>query len=221
VKIFKYNQFINESNKEYIIEEYIIEECKLILSDFIDLGTGILNVKRHLIKEGKEDVYAIEPLDVIDIQFEDFSHTELRLLLPKIDHLNEFLEEEGYFLVEVPGDWGDDIRIAGKLMRDEYKEDNLLGELKLALSKDQLLDPQLWYEKKILSEKITIDVEVGDTVYMGKFKNKKTIIKKIDKDETGMPTINAKKVVTFRIQEPKKNPNFKGYRSRFKKKKED
>ena len=68
-------------------------------------------------------------------------------------------------------------------------------------------------------EKITIDVEEGDTVYMGRFKNKKTVIKKIDKDETGIPTINGKKVVTFRIQEPKKNPNFKGYRNRFKKKK--
>ena len=208
MKIFKYNQFINESNKEYIIQE-----CKLILSDFIDLGTGRLNVKRHLIKD--------EPLDVIDIQFENFTHKELRLLLPLLDHLNEFLEDEGYLLVEVPGDWGDDIRLAGMLTRSEYKGDNLLDELKLALSKDQLLDPQLWYEKKILSEKITIDVEVGDTVYLGKFKNKKTVIKKIDKDETGMPTINGKKVVTFRIQEPKKNPNFKGYRSRFKKKKKE
>ena len=204
MKIFKYNQFINESNKEYIIQE-----CKLILSDFIDLGTGILNVERY------------QPLDLFVIQFEDFTHKELRLLLLLLDHLNEFLEDEGYLLVEVPGDWGDDIRLAGMLTRSEYKGDNLLDELKLALSKDQLLDPQLWYEKKILSEKITIDVEVGDTVYLGKFKNKKTVIKKIDKDETGMPTINGKKVVTFRIQEPKKNPNFKGYRSRFKKKKKE
>ena len=72
-----------------------------------------------------------------------------------------------------------------------------------------------------LNEDINIPVDIGDTVYMGKFKNKKTVIKKIDKDETGMPTINGKKVVTFRIQEPKKNPNFKGYRSRFKKKKKE
>lgn len=214
MKISKYDQFINESNKEYIVQE-----CKLILSDLIDLGTGIINIKRLL---KTNDYYSnTNPLDVIDIQFEDFTHTELRLLLPLVDHLNEFLEDEGYFLVEVLGDWGDDIRISGKLTRSEYKGDNLLGELKSAISKDQLLDTQLWYEKKSLSEKITIDVEVGDTVYLGKFKNKKTVIKKIDKDETGMPTINGKKVVTFRIQEPKKNPNFKGYRSRFKKKKKE
>jgi len=58
-------------------------------------------------------------------------------------------------------------------------------------------------------EDIKIPVEVGDTVYMGKFKNKKTIIKKIDKDETGMPTINGRKVVTFRVQPPKKS-TYKG-----------
>ena len=69
------------------------------------------------------------------------------------------------------------------------------------------------------SEKITIDVGVGDIIYQGKFKNKKTVIKDIGEDETGMPTINKKKVVTFRTTPPKKNPNFKGY-NRWKKKKD-
>lgn len=68
------------------------------------------------------------------------------------------------------------------------------------------------------SENIVIPVEVGDTVYMGKFKNKKTVIKEIGEDETGMPTINKKKAVTFRIEPPKVNKNWKG-RSRWKRKK--
>ncbi len=69
-------------------------------------------------------------------------------------------------------------------------------------------------------ESITIPVEVGDTVWMGKFKNKKTLIKDIDVDDTGMPTINKKKVVTFRTTPPKKT-KFKGvpFWKRFKKKK--
>lgn len=46
---------------------------------------------------------------------------------------------------------------------------------------------------------ITIDVKVGDTILTGKFKNKKTVVKDIGKDEHGMPTINGRKVVTFRI----------------------
>ena len=50
-----------------------------------------------------------------------------------------------------------------------------------------------------LTEDIKLDVEVGDTILMGRFKNKKVVIKSIGKDEHGMPTINGKKVVTFRL----------------------
>ena len=49
-----------------------------------------------------------------------------------------------------------------------------------------------------MNEDISIDVKVGDTIMMGKFKNSPTIVKSIGKDEHGMPTINGKKVVTFR-----------------------
>ena len=45
---------------------------------------------------------------------------------------------------------------------------------------------------------ITIDVKVGDTILTGRFKNKKTKIKSIGTDKHGMPTINGRKVVTFR-----------------------
>ena len=50
----------------------------------------------------------------------------------------------------------------------------------------------------VISEDISIDVKVGDTIMTGRFKNKRTIVKSIGKDEHGMPTINNKKVVTFR-----------------------
>ena len=53
-------------------------------------------------------------------------------------------------------------------------------------------------DKSKLNEDISIDVEVGDTIMTGRFKNKRTVVKTIGKDEHGMPTINGKKVVTFR-----------------------
>lgn len=53
-------------------------------------------------------------------------------------------------------------------------------------------------------EKICVPVKVGDTVLMGKFKNKKTKVKKIAKDEHGMPTINGKKATTFRMGKKEK-----------------
>ena len=46
---------------------------------------------------------------------------------------------------------------------------------------------------------ITLDVNVGDTILGARFKNKKIKVQKIGKDEHGMPTINGRKVVNFRI----------------------
>jgi len=51
--------------------------------------------------------------------------------------------------------------------------------------------------QKIL-DNINIDVDKGDEVLMGKFKNKKVTIKDIDVDKHGMPTINGKQATTFR-----------------------
>ena len=50
-----------------------------------------------------------------------------------------------------------------------------------------------------IEEDIKLPVKIGDTILTGRFKNKKTIIKTIGKDEHGMPTINGRKVVNFRI----------------------
>jgi len=50
-----------------------------------------------------------------------------------------------------------------------------------------------------LNEAITLPVKVGDTILTGRFKNKKTVVKTIGKDEHGMPTINGRKVVNFRM----------------------
>ena len=51
----------------------------------------------------------------------------------------------------------------------------------------------------LLTEKIVLDIKPGDVILGGRFKNKKIMVKSIGKDEYGMPTINGKKVVNFRI----------------------
>jgi len=51
---------------------------------------------------------------------------------------------------------------------------------------------------QILKESITLDIKEGDTILMGKFLNKKTVVKSIGKDEHGMPTVNGKKLCKFR-----------------------
>ena len=53
-------------------------------------------------------------------------------------------------------------------------------------------------DKKV-DEVIKIPIEIGDTILTGKFKNKKTIVKKIDKNEKGDVTINDKPLLRVRI----------------------
>jgi hypothetical protein len=55
------------------------------------------------------------------------------------------------------------------------------------------------------NEDINIPVEIGDTILTGRFKNKKVVVKSIEKDEHGMPTINGKKITTFRVLKNKTN----------------
>lgn len=59
------------------------------------------------------------------------------------------------------------------------------------------LDGDGTYEE--MYEDINLPVNTGDTILMGKFKNKKTVVNTIGKDEHNMPTINGKKAATFRI----------------------
>jgi len=51
----------------------------------------------------------------------------------------------------------------------------------------------------ILKYMIKLDVQIGDIILMGRFKNKKVKVKSIDYDEFGMPIINGKPGCTFRM----------------------
>ena len=53
---------------------------------------------------------------------------------------------------------------------------------------------------------IVLDIKVGDTILMGRFKNKKVVVKEIGYDKWGMPTVNKKPLCNFRtIQQEKKS----------------
>ena len=54
--------------------------------------------------------------------------------------------------------------------------------------------------RKFLAENIDVDIEVGDIVLGGKYKNKRIEVKEIGKDELGQPTINGKPILKFRIE---------------------
>lgn len=52
---------------------------------------------------------------------------------------------------------------------------------------------------RVKQKGIFIPIEIGDVILTGRFKNKKTIVKSIGVDEYGIPTINGKRALNFRI----------------------
>ena len=54
--------------------------------------------------------------------------------------------------------------------------------------------------RRIISEALALDLEIGDVILTGKFKNKRTVVKDIGTDELGQPTINGKRALNFRIE---------------------
>ena len=54
--------------------------------------------------------------------------------------------------------------------------------------------------KKLIREAMEMDLEIGDVILTGKFKNKRKVVKAFGKDDLGQPTINGVKALTFRIE---------------------
>ena len=47
---------------------------------------------------------------------------------------------------------------------------------------------------------MNLDIEIGDIILTGRFKNKKVKVKEFGKDAKGQPTINGRPILNFRIK---------------------
>tara|TARA_R110001592_G_scaffold57544_1_gene174813 strand:+ start:158 stop:946 length:789 start_codon:yes stop_codon:yes gene_type:complete len=56
------------------------------------------------------------------------------------------------------------------------------------------------YIRQILIEDLDLDIDPGDIILTGKFKNKRRQVKDIGEDEDGQPTINGKSILKFKIE---------------------
>ena len=54
--------------------------------------------------------------------------------------------------------------------------------------------------RRIIAEELALDLEIGDVILTGRFKNKRTVVKKLGTDDLGQPTVNGMKVLSFRIE---------------------
>ena len=48
--------------------------------------------------------------------------------------------------------------------------------------------------------KIELDIQIGDVLLGGRYKNKRIVVRDIGKDEFGQPTINGQAILKFRIE---------------------
>jgi len=53
---------------------------------------------------------------------------------------------------------------------------------------------------KIIREAMKLDLEIGDVILTGKFKNKRSIVKEIGVDDKGQPTVNGRPLLKLRIE---------------------
>ena len=75
----------------------------------------------------------------------------------------------------------------------------------MSMSPEEILQTPEFVEAGIVSpeqlqEAITLDIEIGDIVLGGKYKNKRIEVKDIGTDDIGQPTINGKSLLKFRIE---------------------
>jgi len=47
---------------------------------------------------------------------------------------------------------------------------------------------------------MNIDIQIGDTILTGRFKNKKVEVKEFGVDSKGQPTVNGRPMLNFRIK---------------------
>jgi len=89
------------------------------------------------------------------------------------------------------------IKTFGKMMVETafmfYLYSGRLMDMKIENAKMK----QMYKNKKF--EKIKLNIEVGDELRGGRFKNKKTIVKRIGKDDENQPTVNGKTILKYKI----------------------
>jgi len=64
------------------------------------------------------------------------------------------------------------------------------------------------YQYKPVDEIVKLPISIGDTVFMGKFKNKKVVIKSIDWNEKGDLLINGRPAMKFRLSQNEQIEEF-------------
>lgn len=120
---------------------------------------------------------------------------DLSKYIETLESVNDYLTGEGYSLEFSHFLYFDeDEDCADSFHSSDFNE--IKDKLK---NINQLKICEIIYKSSELKEDIKVPIEIGDTVLGGRFKNKKTVVKKIGKNKKGDITINDKPLLKYRI----------------------
>ena len=180
-------------SQDQIISNQEINEIANEMSEALGLAMGYPS-KEQLAQKQKERDVLRKKMDTQDNYYEKIDEKIEGGLADNLS-LSDIAKKHNVSI----GELTDEFKKGYKVEREHTSDTTVAKEIAL----DHLFEDPKYYTKlasiEKVNEEIKLDVEIGDTILMGKFKNKKVIVKSIGKDEHGMPTINGKKVATFRI----------------------
>jgi hypothetical protein len=185
----KYKLFESNDNDINFVNDILLD----ISDDDISIKVSDLNkyssnssIKKISILIGEDD----EEEDGYSEIFFDLSK-----YIETLESVNDYLTGEGYsleFSHFLYFDEDDDC--ADSFHSSDFNE--IKDKLK---NINQLKICEIIYKSSELKEDIKVPIELGDTVLGGRFKNKKTVVKKIGKNKKGDITINDKPLLKYRI----------------------
>jgi len=144
--------------------------------------------KTYLTRHGEVDAYAHEAAEhLLDKYSKEEALNAIRKMTPvDVDKYPE--------ISSVVKDYGE-------VLKDDPEELNKFRKkLYTQIQKQSGLEEIFNNWRAYLKEVIELDIEIGDIVLGGKYKNKRIVVKDIGIDDIGQPTINGKSLLKFRIE---------------------
>jgi hypothetical protein len=186
VKSFK----IFESNNDVDIDVSVVRDILSDISDD-DIVTNVSNLTQNSLKS------TIKKISILIGEEDEEEHIvkiDVSKYIETLEFVDEYLTGEGYSL-----EFGHFIYIDTNENESSFYSNDFI-EIKEKLHHiDRLKICEIVYKDFELKETIKVPIEIGDTVLGGRFKNKKTVVKKIGKNKKGDITINDKPLLKFRL----------------------
>ena len=182
--------------KTYKLFESNDDDLNFVMDILLDISDDDISVKVSDLNQSTNS-----PIKKISILIGDDEDElseiffDISKYIETLELTNNYLTGEGYSLENSHFLYFDE----NGMVTNSFHSSNF-NEIKDKLKNiNQLKICEIIYKNSELKEDIKVPSEIGDTVLGGRFKNKKTIVKKIGKNKKGDITINDKPLLKYRI----------------------